>query len=49
MRAMERIGILVGVFAFLMATIYGFWTSSTGSASSGSASSASSSAACWGS
>ncbi len=39
----------VGVFAFTMATIYGFWTSSTGSASSGSASSASSSAACSGS
>ena len=29
MKAMERIGILVGVFAFLMATIYGFWTAST--------------------
>ena len=29
MRAMERIGMLVGVFAFTMATIYGFWTSST--------------------
>ena len=29
MRAMERIGILVGVFAFTMATIYGFWTAST--------------------
>ena len=26
MRAMERIGILVGVFAFVMAAIYGFWT-----------------------
>ena len=49
MRAMERIGILVGVFAFTMATIYGFWTSRPRSASSGSASSASSSAACSGS
>ena len=49
MRAMERIGVLVGVFAFTMATIYGFWTSSTTSASSGSASSASSSAGCSGS
>ena len=29
MRAMERIGILVGVFAFLMAAIYGYWTSTT--------------------
>ena len=29
MRAMERIGILLGVFAFTMATIYGLWTSST--------------------
>ena len=29
MKAMERIGVLVGVFAFLMATIYGFWTAST--------------------
>ena len=29
MLAMERIGNLVGVFAFLMATIYGFWTSSS--------------------
>ena len=29
MRAIERIGILVGVFAFTMATIYGFWTAST--------------------
>ena len=29
MRAMERIGILVGIFAFLMASIYGFWTSTT--------------------
>ena len=29
MLAMERVGILLGVFAFLMATIYGFWTSST--------------------
>ena len=29
MRAMERIGTLVGVFAFTMATIYGLWTSST--------------------
>ena len=29
MRAMERLGMIIGVFAFLMATIYGFWTSST--------------------
>jgi hypothetical protein len=29
MRAMERIGTLIGVFAFTMATIYGLWTSST--------------------
>jgi hypothetical protein len=29
MLAMERIGALLGVFAFLMATIYGFWTNST--------------------
>jgi uncharacterized membrane protein len=29
MLAMERIGNLIGVFAFLMATIYGFWTAST--------------------
>lgn len=29
MRAMERIGILVGVFAFLMCAIYWFWTSTT--------------------
>ena len=29
MRAMERIGILLGVFAFAMAAIYGLWTSST--------------------
>ena len=29
MRAMERIGILLGVFAFTMATIYGLWTAST--------------------
>ncbi len=29
MRAMERIGILIGVFAFLMAAIYGAWTAST--------------------
>ncbi len=29
MRAMERIGLLVGVFAFTMAAIYGFWTNST--------------------
>ncbi len=29
MRAMERIGVLIGVFAFVMATIYGLWTSST--------------------
>jgi cytochrome c oxidase subunit IV len=28
-KAMERIGMLVGVFAFLMATIYGLWTNST--------------------
>lgn len=29
MRAMERIGILVGVFAFTMAAIYGVWTGAT--------------------
>ena len=29
MLAMERIGTLIGVFAFTMATIYGLWTSST--------------------
>ena len=47
MRAMERIGILVGVFAFTMATIYGVLdVVDRASASSGSASSASSSAGC---
>jgi hypothetical protein len=29
MRAMERIGILVGVFAFTVCVIYWFWTSTT--------------------
>ena len=29
MRAMERIAVLVGVFAFTMAAIYGYWTSTT--------------------
>lgn len=29
MRAMERIGILIGVFAFIVAAIYWTWTSST--------------------
>jgi hypothetical protein len=29
MRAMERIGIVIGVFAFVMATIYGFWTNAS--------------------
>ena len=28
MRAMEKIGVLVGVFAFTVAAIYAFWTSS---------------------
>jgi len=26
MRAMERLGILIGVFAFVVAAIYGYWT-----------------------
>ncbi len=28
MRAMERIGILIGVFAFAVAALYGAWTGS---------------------
>jgi hypothetical protein len=30
MRAMERIGVLVGVFAFTVAAIYAFWTTTAG-------------------